>query len=148
MKLQYPQFMPHQQRTVARLSARAGVTLIETCFSVAILAVAFIFVLGVLVKAQEANILNRSRVLAFDEARAVIDQIKDLKATGAAFPDALLKALPDGKEALTSVALKDATRVISWGAKSDPMVVTVTISWKDLRGHPLNISLTSAIGAR
>lgn len=148
MKLQCPQYMHHQRSAVRCRDPRAGVTLIETCFSVAILAVAFVFVLGVLVKAQEANILNRSRVLAFDEARAVIDEIKDLKATGAAFPDGLLKALPDGKEVLTSVGLKDATRVISWGAKTDPMVVTVTINWKDLRGHPLTVSLTSAIGAR
>lgn len=148
MKLQCQQYMQSRWSAVQRMHECAGVTLIETCFSVAILAVAFIFVLGVLVKAQEANILNRSRVLAFDEARAVIDQIKDLKATGAAFPDGLLKALPDGKEVLTSVSLKDATRVISWGAKTDPMVVTVTITWKDLRGHPLNVSLTSAIGAR
>lgn len=131
---------------VPQLRADAGVTLIETTFAVAVLVVALVSVLGVLVKAQEANALNRSKVLAFDEARAIIDQIKDLDAQGAAFPDALLKALPAGTAPLVSTTLSNATRTIAWGAATDPMQVTVTVQWSDLRGHPLSISLTSAVG--
>ena len=130
------------------LAARndAGMTLIEIMFAIGILAVALVSVLGVLVGAQEANVMNRSRVFAFDEARAVIDQIIDLKASGAAFPDALIAAIPAGKTTLSSVALAGATRTVIWGAKTDPMVVTVTINWNDLRGHAASVSLSSAIG--
>ena len=120
-------------------------TLVEVSLSVAILAVALISVLGVLVQAHEANILNRSRVIAFDQARAVIDEIRDLHVLGVAIPEGILEKIPQGKLPLASGVLNSAWRSVEYGAKADPLMVTVTVHWLDNRGREASVSLSSAV---
>lgn len=120
-------------------------TLIEVSLAIAILAVALISVLGVLVQAQEANVLNRSRVIAFDHASAIIDQIRDLKALGLEFPKGILEKIPAGKLPIANSILEGAWRSIEYGAKADPLMVTVTVHWLDMRGREASLSLSSAV---
>ncbi len=120
-------------------------TLIEVSLSIAILAVALISVLGVLVQAQEANVLNRSRVIAFDQARSVIDEIKDLQALGIKLPEGILEKIPAGKLPIASTVLNNAWRSVEYGAKADPLMVTVTVHWLDMRGREASLSLSSAV---
>lgn len=125
--------------------SRLGMTLIEVSLAIAILAIALIAVLGVLVQAQEANVLNRSRVIAFDQAHAVLDEIRDLKALGLAFPDGILEKIPAGKLPLANNILDNAWRSVEYGAKTDPLMLTVTVHWLDMRGREASISLSSAV---
>lgn len=121
-------------------------TLVEVSFSVAILAVALVSVLGVLVQAHEANVINRSRVIAFDQARAVVDEIRNLQALGTQFPEGILEKVPVGKLPIAETVLDNAWRTVEYGAKSDPLMVTVTVHWLDLRGREASVSLSSAVG--
>lgn len=140
------QYRPAVQGTRRARANNVGMTLIEVVFAVGILAFALVAVLGVLVQGHEANVLNRSRVLAFDEARAVVDGLRSLRDTGAIVPDELLKRFPEGKSMLDNGILDKAWRTIEYDAKSLPMTVTVTVHWLDLRGREASVQLCTAIG--
>jgi type II secretory pathway pseudopilin PulG len=135
---------PNDARHLARNDA--GMSLVEVAFAVGILAFALVAVLGVLMQGHEANVLNRSRVLAFDEARAVIDGLRSLKDTGAVVPDELMKRFPEGKMMLPEGILENAWRTIEYDAKSLPLTVNVTVHWLDLRGREASVQLSTAIG--
>lgn len=136
----------HRKSQRALRAANAGMTLIEVTFATGILAVALVAVLGVLLQGHEANVLNRSRVIAFDEARSVIDSLRALRDTGAVVPDELLKRFPEGKVALSKEILGSAWRTIEYQANTLPMTVTVTVHWLDMRGREATVQLSTAIG--
>ena len=135
---------PMDARRLARNDA--GMSLVEVAFAMGILAFALVSVLGVVVQGHEANVLNRSRVLAFDEARSVVDGLRSLKDTGAAVPEVLMKYFPEGKSEVSSGVLENAWRSIEYDANSIPLTVTVTVHWLDMRGREASVQLSTAIG--
>ncbi len=128
-------------------NATAGLSLIEVIFAMAILAVGLVSVLGLLVQSHEANVLNRNRVTALDEAQAMLGAIRSAIARGVAVPKEIIEEFPEAEIPLESSRLPGAVLRLSYGKQDgNPLDVNIEVEWRDMRGRTSKVRLCSAIG--
>jgi prepilin-type N-terminal cleavage/methylation domain-containing protein len=126
-----------------------GLSLIEVMFSIAILGVALVAVIGMVVQAYEANLLNRHRAVALDEARGVLEEMRAIR-QDAKDPETFQKTLgatyPEGRRRYLSPVLDQAARLIRYrDIDRDPIIIDVEVQWLDIRGRRMSVALSTAL---
>ncbi len=124
----------------------AGLSLIEMMFSVAILSVALVSVIGGIVTSYEANVITRQRTVAVEQARALLDEVRESRTLGAVVPLGIKELFPDGEQKLVSKVLKAATRTISYSTPAPGvLLVNVDVTWEDMRGRRATVTLSTGL---
>ncbi len=122
----------------------------EVTFSVAILAVALLSVIGMLAQAHEAVVLDRHRTMALDEARGLLNEIRVAKGTGIRSLEEVVKQFPAGLYKVKYASALESPRLeLSYLRNRLDLVqeVTATVQWTDHRGRPMEVALTTVLGA-
>lgn len=137
----------HFPKMCARAKCERGISLIEIMFSIAILRVALLAVISMVVQAYEANLLNRNRAAALDEARGILEEIRAFRLevdSDEDFQEQLLKAFPEGRRRYASPVLAEAARVIGYdGLEKDPITIDVEVQWLDIRNRRMQVTLST-----
>lgn len=124
-------------------------SLIEVMFSAAILSVALVSVIGGLASSYEAQLLTRQRTVALESARELIDEIRTARADGfkvASSVKTLAERFTTEPQFLKLSNLKEATRTLSLSIPYPGVVsLDVSVEWKDLRGRPARVVLSTAL---
>ncbi|MBI1320106.1 MAG: hypothetical protein GC168_14340 [Candidatus Hydrogenedens sp.] len=108
---------------------------------------ALVGVMGSLVQAHEANVILRQETVALDAARSALDELRDLRAGGLSIPDGLLETVTELPEKLEDLSLNSAQRQYTFTKlRSGLLQVEAEISWRDMRGRPAKVSLTTVLG--
>lgn len=133
-------------RSVPVLGATAGLSLLEMMFSVAILSVALVSVIGAIIGSYEANVITRQRTVAIEAARAVLDEIRIARSEGIAVPAGIKEKFSTDERVFANDLLKAATQKISFSAPYPGMLfIDVNVSWDDLRGRRSTVVLSTGL---
>lgn len=128
---------------------RRGMSLIEIMFSVSILSVALVSVIGGVVNSYEANALIRQRTVALESARSLIDDLRSARNEGfmlATDLKQLAEKFSTQPEKLNLSNLRGATRTLNVSLPYPGLLaVDVVVEWEDLRGRPARVILSSAL---
>ena len=152
-----PSPVPPSQRTRA-MSSNAGVTLLEMTIAVAIFAIAVGAAAQTLVSFYATMDMQNQRVVAINHCRSVLSNMRNLRdtfpnstANPNNFQNAILNAFPAEVETNGPAGLNNAKVTVSYEdarAAANPLSPTVTLRWRDLRGHTCTVALSSAITDR
>lgn len=135
-----------RQRRAQAFSATTGLSLIEMMFSVAILSVALVSVIGAIVTSYEANVITRQRTVAIEIARAALDEVREARSQGVTVPAGIVEKFPTEERKFASDLLKGATQTISFSNPYPGMLfINVNVSWEDLRGRRANVVLSTGL---
>ncbi len=129
--------------------SRQGMSLIEIMFSVAILSVALVSVIGGVANSYEASALTRQRTVALESARGLIDELRSARSDGlkvATSVKQLRELFPTEPQKLVHPGLREATRTLNISMPYPGVVsLDVVVEWRDLRGRPAHVVLSSAL---
>lgn len=144
MKLGYNADMVAVHRYIQK--PNAGLSLVEMMFSVAILSIALVSVIGGIVTSYEANAGNRLRTIATEEARALLDELRIARSGGLNVPEGFRAKYATDEQKLPHKLLKNATRKLTMRSIMPGILfLDVEVSWDDLRGRRSSVVLSSAL---
>ena len=128
----------------------AGLTLLEVTFAMASLAIVMAGAAQTLVTYHEHMELQRQRTIALENCRTVVSQIRTIRdANTNDYPDAILAVFPDDGVVAGFGGLTNQQVVVSYtNVAANPLEVTVTCNWSDLRGRPVSFNFTSLVTDR
>lgn len=145
--------MDHTRHTDAE-----GFTLLELTIAVAIFAVAIGVAAQTLISFYAAMDVQNQRVIAVNHCRGILSDMRILRDRNpnsaddpTNFQDSILSAYPEGVEMTGPEQLPMSRVVVNYenaAAASNPLVPTVQVRWNDMRGHPVSVSMSSAITDR
>lgn len=125
-------------------------SLLEITFSLSVLTVALVSVIGMLAQAHQAVVLDRHRTMALDEARGLLNELRIDKGVGLESIEELIKSFPAGRyEIKHADGLDNARLELEYlRGRTDLMQeVTATVSWSDHRGRQMEVALSTLLGA-
>jgi prepilin-type N-terminal cleavage/methylation domain-containing protein len=143
----------------AAKDGRRGFTLLELTLAVAL----FTIVMGVtaqsLVSFYATMDMQNQRIVALHHCRTLLSQMRVFRDANPNTPTLptnfvtqALAQFPPGQDRTGPVQLKNAVARFSYEstnpATANPLVATVTVTWRDLRNRPMTASLTSALTDR
>lgn len=133
----------------------SGVTLLEITFAVAIFAVAVAVAAQSLISFYANMDLQNQRIVATNHCRAIFSDMRNIRAANPNTPtnpnnfqNNVLAAYPNGSVSAGPTQLTGAQVTVTYENPSqlaNPLIPTVRIDWQDLRGHPVNITMSTAI---
>ena len=128
----------------------AGLTLLELTIAVAI----FVIILGTaaqaLISFHFAQDMQQQRGAAAHNMRSVLSSMRNARdANPDSFPEAITTQWPDGVTlANEGTELGEAIMVAYTDATANPLEVTITSSWSDMRGRAMSLSLSTVLTNR
>jgi len=135
-----------------------GVSLLELTLAVAIFVIAVGAAAQALVSFYVTMDMQNQRVVAINHCRSALSNMRNLRDTfpNSAtapnnFQNAVLAAYPAGVETDGPAALSNSKVTVSYedaNPTANPLVPTVRVEWRDLRGRTCALSLSSAISDR
>lgn len=139
-------------KSKAILKATAGLTLLEVTFAMASLAIVLAGAAQGLVTYHEHMDLQRQRTTALESCRTVISQmrtIRDANVNIVDFPDAITAVFPDNQAVAGVNALTNQQLMVNYtNVAANPLEVTLTCTWDDLRGRQVNFTMTTLMTDR
>jgi prepilin-type N-terminal cleavage/methylation domain-containing protein len=130
--------------------AQSGLTLLELMLAVAV----FTIVVGVtaqsLVGYTVGMDMQTQRNVALHLAQACLNDIRAWRdANPANFPQVVTNRWPNNGQVALNTGLRNGRVTVGYvNPASNPLDVTVTVRWTDLRGHPLAVSLSTVLTDR
>lgn len=130
------------------MKSNQGITLVETVFAMAILAVVLASLLQVVVNVQAAAVTNRSRSVAIEDARSVLERVRAARDGGTEVPAGIVRDFPVGEFNLPTASLPREQVTIAYeNPNVTPLAITVTTQWRDLRGRALSETVSTLVDA-
>lgn len=127
-------------KRLSRLRGETGLTLLEVSLSMAIFAVVMSVSAQVLIGFSGSMEMQEQRQEAVQHCRAVLAQIRQDRDTSVlAFPQQITTIWPDGRQVTDPeiVTLDNEVITVDYADDdADPLQVTITASWTDMRGRP------------
>ncbi len=137
---------PAVRKARAAPGGAAGLSLVELILALGILAFAITATLQVSVSLLENGSVSRHRTEAVLDAQTVLDDMRALRDTGVAVPADLVEAYPAGPLEFEFASLPGEEITVAYGdTSSAPLTVSVTVRWTDMRGRPMEETLTTII---
>ena len=134
------------------LRENQGLTLLELTLAVAIFAIVIGAAAQALVRYHMTMKLQSQRNVAVQHCRGVLNQIREVRSTSSEpFPDDILAQWSNNwtSPATTEFPLdplaQEQLMVTYTNTAANPLEVTVTSSWMDLRGRPMTISVSTLL---
>lgn len=133
----------------SRMREESGLTLLEVAMAMGLFAVVMAVAAQILVGFSGAMEVQEQRQEAIQHCRAILAQMRrDRDASVLPFPDQVLAIWPDGREvnnpAFTS--LDNEVITIEYADDgADPLRVTITSAWTDMRGRPAATSVSTLL---
>ena len=127
-----------------------GVTLLELTIAVAVFAVVLGAAATTLVSFHVAMDLQNQRAVGIQHCRSVLSQIREVRNNNPTnFPGAVLAQWPDGSSVAALASLPQEQLVVGYtNTNANPLEVTVTCMWRDLRGRPAMLSVSTLLTDR
>jgi prepilin-type N-terminal cleavage/methylation domain-containing protein len=123
-----------------------GFTLLELTMAMAIFSVAIAVAAQSLISFYAIVDMQNQRVVAMNQCRATLSQMRTARTTSLA---TVLTQYPVGYSVAGPAQLRNSTISVAYEgaspATANPLVPTVTVAWLDLRGHAVNVRLTTAL---
>lgn len=136
----------HSSPMVGLFRGNAGLSLLEMMFAVAILSVALVSVISAIISSYEANVITRQRTVAFEIARAALDEIRVARSEGVTVPAGIKEKFSTDERKLANDLLKSATQTLSFSAPQPGMLfINVDVAWDDLRGRRAHVVLSTGL---
>ncbi|HOV74591.1 MAG TPA: type II secretion system protein [Candidatus Hydrogenedentes bacterium] len=121
---------------------KEGFSLLEITMAMAIFTVTIAVSAQSLITYYAVMDMQNQRVVAINQCRAILNQMRNARAAGLA---AVVAQFPPGQSA-GPAQLRNSTLTISYeDPAANPLVPNVTIAWQDLQGHATNVNLSTAI---
>jgi len=134
---------------LSRLRDEAGLTLLEVSLSMALFAVVMSVAAQVLLGFSGAMDVQEQRQEAVQHCRAVLAQIRQDRDTSVLpFPGQITAIWNDGREVTdpTIVTLDNEVITVDYADDAaDPLRVTITAEWTDMRGRPARTSVSTLL---
>lgn len=141
-----------------RGKSTSGVTLLELTMAIAIFAITMGVAAQGLVSFYVTLDMQNQRVVAVNQCLSTISDMRNLRDANPSTPDdpnnfqtSILDRYEDGWEQPGPVQLRDSKVSVTYedaDPGANPLVPTVHLEWKDLRGRVMTQRLTSAITDR
>jgi len=128
----------------------SGLTLLEVTFAMASLAIVLGGAAQGLVTYHEHMELQRQRTVAMENCRTVVSQIRTIRdANINDFPNAIFAIFADEAAVAGFTALTNQRVSVDYtDIAANPLEVTVTSTWSDLRGRPVAFNMTTLVTDR
>ena len=151
-----------------RFTTLSGVTLIELVVAMAIFLTVLVVVATTLVTNYGTLDMEHQRVIAAQHCRSVFSAMRAVRAANpndisnptkfqnaiiAQWPNDSNVTVPAGWSPLTEETIRVTYPVVGQdinpqGVASNPLTVSVTVAWKDMRGRPMTYQMATALTDR
>ncbi|MFA6240000.1 MAG: prepilin-type N-terminal cleavage/methylation domain-containing protein [Candidatus Hydrogenedentales bacterium] len=133
-----------------RFRDEEGVTLLELTIAMAL----FVIVMGAtaqsLISYYVALDMQNQRHTAVRDCASILSNMRDVRtANPTNFPDAVTALWPDGVQVPNAGTLTQEVVTVDYvDPNTNPLEVTVTSTWVDMRGRPMTVSVSSILADR
>ncbi len=133
-----------------RFRDEEGVTLLELTIAMAL----FVIVMGAtaqsLISYYVALDMQNQRHTAVRDCASILSNMRDVRtANPTNFPDAITTLWPDGVQVPNAGTLTQEVVTVDYvDPNTNPLEVTVTSTWVDMRGRPMTVSVSSILADR
>ena len=128
----------------------AGFSLLELLLASAIVLVVVGATAQGLVSYYSSLDLQNQRTVAVQDCAGVLSEIRDVRNNNPNdFPDAITTRWPGGAEVADVGALRNERVTVNYQDETaNPLNVTVTARWEDMRGRPATVSVSTMLTDR
>ena len=128
--------------------ADKGFTLIEVMISMVVVVLVLLGFMGANLSIQQVSEAANQRAIALQDANQVIEQMRNLALNGT-FPGNVTAVYPNGGAVAGFTSLTNEQVTVSYvNATTDPLNVTVTVSWQENGVRTVNTALRTLITQR
>lgn len=132
----------YTNRTRRAMEAK-GFSLLEITMAMAVFAVTIGISAQGLIAYYALMDMQNQRVVAMNQCRATLSQMRNARTTSL---DTILAQYPNGQSVAGPTQLRSSTIAIAYeDVTANPLVPTVTVTWEDIRGRTLHVSLSTAL---
>ena len=133
-----------------RLRANDGVTLLELTIAMAVFAVILGATAQALISYYVALDAQNQRHTALRNCTGVISNMRDVRdANPASFPSAITALWPDGAAVAGAGSLNQEQVTVDYvNPNANPLEITVSSQWADMRGRPMSVGVSTILTDR
>ncbi|MBX7258320.1 MAG: prepilin-type N-terminal cleavage/methylation domain-containing protein [Candidatus Hydrogenedentes bacterium] len=130
-----------------RFRDEEGVTLLELTIAIALFAIVMGATATSLVSYYVALDMQNQRHSAIKDCATILSNMRDVRNTNPDdFPDAITAVWPDGTTIPNAGTLPQETITVDYvNPNANPLEVTITCTWVDMRGRQLTAALSSVL---
>lgn len=135
------------RKWLSRLRNPTGFTLAEVTITMFVSSITLSSVLFANNNIQKVNTNWFQRTVALQDAHQVVEQMRE-EASYALFPSNVTAAFPDAAYVTGFSNLQNEQVLVNYNAITDPLDVTITVSWKDEHERTVSYQLNTLITQR
>ena len=127
------------------LDTRGGFSLLELTLALAVFVVAMGAAAQILISSSTTITLQQQRVMATKDCQALLSEIRAFRnANSDAFPNAIVAQWPNNQTVAGDYHLTDENLTVSYAnPASNPLAVTVKARWRNIDGHPAELTVAT-----